>query len=69
MMSGVFSKSREQHWTHLRTLFTILASNGLALYLEKCVVAVSKLDFLGHRISVKKNRPPPGQCPGHFGFS
>jgi recombinational DNA repair protein (RecF pathway) len=48
---GVFSKSREQHWTHLRTLFAILAANGLALNLEKCVFAVSELDFLGHRIS------------------
>jgi hypothetical protein len=28
---GVFSKSKEQHWTHLRTLFAILAANGLAL--------------------------------------
>jgi hypothetical protein len=25
---GVFSKSKEQHWTHLRTLFAILAANG-----------------------------------------
>jgi hypothetical protein len=25
---GVFSKSKEQHWTHLRTLFTILAGNA-----------------------------------------
>ncbi len=48
---GVFSKSREQHWTHLRTLFAILAVNGLALNLEKCVFAVSELDFLGHCIS------------------
>jgi hypothetical protein len=48
---GVFSKFREQHWTHLRMLFAILASNDLALNLEKCVSAVSKLDFLGHRIS------------------
>ncbi len=48
---GVFSKSREQHWTHLRTLFAILATNGLALNLEKCVFALSELDFLGHRIS------------------
>jgi hypothetical protein len=47
---GVFSKSKEQHWTHLRTMFAILASNGLALNLEKCVFAVSELDFLGHRI-------------------
>ncbi len=48
---GVFSKSKEQHWTHLRTLFTILTANGLALNLEKCVFAVSELDILGHRIS------------------
>jgi hypothetical protein len=32
-------------------LFTILAANGLALNLEKCVFAVSELDFLGHLIS------------------
>jgi hypothetical protein len=48
---GVFIKSREQHWTNLRTLFAILAANGLALNLEKCVFAVPELDFLGHRIS------------------
>jgi hypothetical protein len=47
---GVFSKSKEQHWTHLCMLFAILAANGLALNLEKCVFAVSELDFLGHRI-------------------
>ncbi len=66
---GVFSKSRERHWTHLRTLFAILAANGLALNLEKCVFAVSELDFLGHRVSAAGIAPPPGQCPGHFGFS
>jgi cleavage and polyadenylation specificity factor subunit 1 len=32
-------------------LFAILAANGLALNLEKCVFGVSELDFLGHRIS------------------
>jgi hypothetical protein len=32
-------------------LFAILATNGLALNLEKCVFTVSELDFLGHRIS------------------
>jgi putative transposase len=48
---GVFSKSREQHWTHLLALFAILAANGLALNLEKCEFTVSELGFLGHRIS------------------
>jgi hypothetical protein len=47
----VFGKSTEQRWTHLRTLFAILAANGLALNLEKCVLAVSELDFLSHHIS------------------
>jgi hypothetical protein len=32
-------------------LLAILAANGLALNLEKCVFAASELDFLGHRIS------------------
>jgi cleavage and polyadenylation specificity factor subunit 1 len=32
-------------------LFAILAANGLALNLEKCVFAVSELDFQGHCIS------------------
>ncbi len=59
----VFSKSREQHWTHLGTLFAILAANSLALNLEKCVFAISKVDFHRRRL------PPQGQCPGHFGFS
>jgi hypothetical protein len=54
---GVFSKSREEHWTHLRTLFAILAANGLALNLEKCVFAASELDFLGHRISASGVAP------------
>jgi hypothetical protein len=54
---GVFSKSKEEHWTHLRTLFAILATNGLALNLEKCVLAVPELDFLGHRISAADVAP------------
>jgi hypothetical protein len=32
-------------------LFAILAANGLALSLEKCIFTVSELDFLSHRIS------------------
>ena len=48
---GVYSKSPEEHWQHLRALFSILAANGLALNLGKCVFAVAELDFLGHRIS------------------
>jgi hypothetical protein len=56
---GVFSKSKEEHWTHLCTLFAILTANGLALNLEKCVFAVPELDFLGHRISAAGVAPLP----------
>jgi hypothetical protein len=38
----VYGKTREQHWEHLRMLFAILATNGLALNLEKCIIAVTK---------------------------
>jgi hypothetical protein len=63
---GKKSKTKEQHWEHLQTLFAILAANGLALNLEKCVFAVAKLDFLGHRISAAGVAPL--QRSGHFGF-
>jgi hypothetical protein len=55
-------------------LFAILAANGLALNLEKCIFAISKLDFLGHCISaagvapfrdnvqVILNFPKPSDC-------
>jgi hypothetical protein len=54
---GVFSKSKKQHWTHLRTFFAILTANGLALNLEKFVFAVFELDFLGRRISAAGAAP------------
>jgi hypothetical protein len=38
-------------------LFAILTTNGLALNLEKCVFAVSELDFLGHHISTASVTP------------
>jgi hypothetical protein len=39
----VYSKTKEQHWEHQWALFSIFAANGLALYLEKCVFAVTEL--------------------------
>jgi hypothetical protein len=38
-------------------LLTILAANGLVLNKEKCVLAVSELDFLVHRISTADVAP------------
>ncbi len=51
MHDGVYSKTKEEHWEHLPTLFAILTADGLALNLEKCVFAIAELFFLGHRIS------------------
>jgi cleavage and polyadenylation specificity factor subunit 1 len=58
---GVFSKSKEEHWTHLRTLFAILAANGLAL-------RRSRAGFPGPPHLRRRRRPPLGQHSGHFGF-
>jgi hypothetical protein len=44
----LYSKTKEQHWEHLWALFSILATNGLALNLEKCLFTVAELNFLGH---------------------
>jgi hypothetical protein len=53
----VYSKTKAQLWEHLRALFSILAANRLALYLEKWVFAIAELDFLGHRISAASVAP------------
>ncbi len=59
---GVFSKSKEEHWTHLRTLFAILTANGLALNLEKCIFAVPSW------ISLAAASPPPASPPSGTTF-
>ncbi len=46
---SVFSKSREQHWTHLCTLFAILAAKGLAL--------------TGKPLLLLPRRPSSPRCP------
>jgi hypothetical protein len=43
--------------SQLRALFAILATSDLALNQEKCVFAVSELNFLVHRISAADVAP------------
>ncbi len=52
----VGSPDRETHFQHLDKLFSALATNGLAINLEKCVFAVPTLEFLGHRILATGSR-------------
>jgi hypothetical protein len=47
----VGSPDRQTHLHHLEAFFKALATNGLAINLEKCVFATPSLEILGHTIS------------------
>jgi hypothetical protein len=55
--SRVGSLDRQTHLRHLGAFFTALATNGLAINLDKCVFAAPSLDFLGHTISATGAAP------------
>ena len=55
----VASKSHEDHHEHLKSLFKLLASNGLVLNKSKCIFGVEELDFLGHRVTTNGILPLP----------
>ncbi len=69
--SRVGSPNRQTHLRHLEAFFNALATNSLAINLEKCVFAAPSLEILGHMISATgvaptadhaaeiKNCPPP----------
>ena len=56
----VASRSTQEHLDHLRQIFEILAANGLAINLEKCVFAAASLEVLGHTVSATGVTPLPG---------
>jgi len=47
----IYSGSLEEHAEHLRKVFQRLRENKLYAKLEKCEFGVTKVDFLGHRIT------------------
>ncbi len=49
--SLVGSPERQTHLHHLEEFFKALATNGLAINLEKCVFEGPSLEILGHTIS------------------
>ncbi len=55
--SRVGSPDRQTHLRHLEAFFTALATNGLAINLEKCVFAAPSLEILGHMISATGAAP------------
>jgi hypothetical protein len=69
--SRVGSPDRQTHLHHLEAFIKALATNGLAINLEKCVFSTPSFEILGHNISATgvvptaiqaaeiKNCPPP----------
>ena len=47
----IYSKSKEEHWTHLQQVFQIMRVNKMHANESKCVFIASKVEYLGHFIS------------------
>lgn len=57
----IFSRSKQEHITHLRQLFQRLQDYGLVISLPKCEFGVSCIDFLGHQVNQEGVRPLDGK--------
>jgi hypothetical protein len=60
--SRVGSLDKQKQLRHLEAVFNALATNGLAINLEKCVFAVPSLEILGHTISAAGKAPTAGHA-------
>ena len=47
----IFSRTREEHLQHLRTIFQSLSAHSYHLRLPKCEFIQEEVEFLGHRIT------------------
>ncbi len=57
----VASTDEESHRRHLQAVFSVLQQNGLIINPEKCLLACSTVDFLGHRLSASGIGPLPSR--------
>jgi hypothetical protein len=57
----VASPDPSSHRRHLEAVFTILQSNGLVVYGDKCLFGRSEVEFLGHRLTAKGISPLPSR--------
>lgn len=55
----VFSKSEEEHLTHLNILFERFKQYGVKINPAKCVFGASEIDFLGHHVTSNGISPLP----------
>ena len=64
----VASPDMDTHLEHLRQVLKLLSDHGILMHPQKCALAVSSLDFLGHRVSAAGITPTPKQGRGHPGL-
>jgi hypothetical protein len=64
----IFSSSRSQYLSHLHTIFSILAENGLHINPAKCVFVQEEVDFLGHHITTTGLTPLPSHVQPILSF-
>ena len=50
----IYSRSKEDHGTHVRAVLSLLAENKLLINKKRCSFGQSQLEYLGHIISGEK---------------
>jgi cleavage and polyadenylation specificity factor subunit 1 len=55
----IASSSAEEHQTHIESVLKRLSDYGICVNLEKCVLGVSELSFLGYLVNSEGIRPLP----------
>ncbi|GBM54014.1 Transposon Ty3-I Gag-Pol polyprotein [Araneus ventricosus] len=55
----IASKNHEDHYQHLKTLFSRLDEYGLCINVSKCIFGTSTIDFLGFNLSGNGIKPLP----------
>jgi hypothetical protein len=66
--SRVGSTDRQTHLLHSEAFLNALATNSLAINLEKCIFAVPNLEILGHTISETRSAPMASHTAKIFFF-
>jgi hypothetical protein len=57
----IFSKSKEEHYEHLRQVLEVLRKEKLITQPDKCTFATNELEFCGHVIGNGQVRPMPAK--------
>ena len=55
----IFSRTKEEHYKHVRAVFELLRKNALRIKASKCEFFKSQLKFLGHLVSAQGLQPDP----------